>query len=60
MFSINKQLGLVIGAIAAAVIMIFILLSILLRGIYTAFNTSTWTLLFREIEKLEKGGKNAD
>jgi len=58
-FSINKQLGLVIGAIAAAVIMICILLFILLRGIYTVFNLSTWTLLFREIEKLEKGGKNA-
>ena len=40
-------------------VFVFLLISLLLRGIYMVFNTSTWTLLFREIEKLEKGGKNA-
>jgi len=58
-YSIDKHAGIVIAVIAALLVFVFLLISLLLRGIYMVFNTSTWTLLFREIEKLEKGGKNA-
>jgi hypothetical protein len=58
-FAIKKEVGYVAAVIAGIPILAFILLSILIRGIYMVFNTSTWTLLAREIETKEKGAQDA-
>lgn len=55
--SVNKQIGLALAAGAALLVMALALFSILLRGIYMVFNMSTWTLLFRELEKRQQKGE---
>lgn len=59
-FVINKEAGYIAAVIVGIPILTLILLSVLIRGIYTVFNTSTWTLLAREIENQEQeGAQNA-
>jgi len=53
-FAIGKTAGFVVLVIIAIPIFALLLLSLLIRGIYTVFNTATWTLLAREIEQKEK------
>ncbi|OGY18820.1 MAG: hypothetical protein A2900_01760 [Candidatus Chisholmbacteria bacterium RIFCSPLOWO2_01_FULL_50_28] len=55
-FAISKTAGLIVSAIIAVPILTLVLFSLLLRGIYTVFNTATWTLVEREIETREKNG----
>lgn len=56
-FAISKEAGFIVAVFAGIPVLAFILLSILIRGIYRVFNTSTWTLLAREIESKEKEGE---
>ena len=55
-FAVSKEAGFIAAAIAGILILAFALLSILIKGIYMVFTTSTWTLLVREIEHKEQEG----
>lgn len=59
-FLVGKQVGIVFSVIVGILIFIFILTFILFRGIIQVFKISNWTLLVREIEKIEDANTETD
>lgn len=55
-FSVSQKVGAVVAILIGIPLIIIVLSSLLIRGIYAVFNTATWTLLFRELESQEEKG----